>query len=129
MVMCLAVLGKPRWITGPSKLKYCPVFYMCAAIILLNERRRVEDIVDTTDVTEQARDVIAHTFGMNSADVLDSVSTDTLSAWDSLHHFTLILALEDQFGLTYASDEIPLMTSLQAIMDITVRHLQPQTIS
>ncbi len=85
--------------------------------------------MDTTDVTEQARDVIAHTFGMNSADVLDSVSTDTLSAWDSLHHFTLILALEDQFGLTYASDEIPLMTSLQAIMDITVRHLQPQTIS
>lgn len=85
--------------------------------------------MDTTDVTEQARDVIAHTFGMDPVDVPDAVSTDTLSAWDSLHHFMLILALEDQFGLTYASDEIPSMTSLHAITVITARHLQPQTIS
>lgn len=79
--------------------------------------------MDTIDVMEQAREVVANTFGLASTDVPDSTSPATVPAWDSLHHLTLIVALEDQFGVTYTSDEIPHMNSLDEIARATARHL------
>jgi len=83
--------------------------------------------MDVVDVMEQARDVIARTFGLAAADVPDSVSMATFPRWDSLHHLTLVLSLEDQFGLAYGSDEMPRMTSLEDITRITARHLHLET--
>lgn len=80
--------------------------------------------MDTIDVMEQARDVLASTFGLSATDVPDSVSSTNLSQWDSLHHLTLIVALEDRFGVTYTSDEIPQMSSLDAITRVTAQHLK-----
>lgn len=80
--------------------------------------------MDTIDVMEQAREVVANTFGLAPADVLDSTSPATVPVWDSLHHLTLVVALEDQFGVTYTSDEIPQMNSLDAITRVTARHLE-----
>lgn len=79
--------------------------------------------MDYADTMEQARDVIAQTFGLSPIQVPDSISAGELSAWDSLHHFTLITALEERFSVAYGSDEIPHMTSLQAIVDVTTRHV------
>jgi acyl carrier protein len=80
--------------------------------------------MDTSDVMERAREVIASTFGLPTMDVPDSASPATVPKWDSLHHLTLIVALEDQFNVTYTSHEIPQMNSLDAIMRVTARHLR-----
>lgn len=80
--------------------------------------------MNTDDIIDQAREVIAATFGLSAVDVPDSLSTDSLTQWDSLHHLTLIVALEDRFSVTYTSAEIPHMNSLEAIAQTTARHLQ-----
>lgn len=83
--------------------------------------------MDTDEILEQARDVIASTFGLPASNVPDSVSSDTIPIWDSLHHLTLIVALEDRFSVTYTSSEIPHMNSLDAITHATAQHLQLDT--
>ena len=76
-----------------------------------------------TDLTDAIREVLAATFSLPVADVHESLAAAELPTWDSLHHFTLIVALEDQFGVTYTSDEIPQMTSIPAIARVTAHHL------
>lgn len=81
------------------------------------------DNVDVADITEQARDVLANVLGMEPDNVPDAASTATLPAWDSLHHVTLIVALEERFNVMYTSEEIPRMVSLQDITRITAQRL------
>jgi acyl carrier protein len=72
---------------------------------------------------EAVREVVATAFGLPTSEVHAAFSAADTPAWDSLHHFTLIVTLEDRFGVTYTSDEIPGMTSVPAIARVTARHL------
>jgi acyl carrier protein len=75
-----------------------------------------------TDVLDQTREVMASIFGMDESDLPDDVSQKTCSRWDSLYHMTLLLALEDHFGTTFAMDEMPEMTSLPKIVEVLEQH-------
>ena len=74
-------------------------------------------------VSRRVREVCADLFGMSVAEVSDTASAVDFPVWDSLHHFTLIASLEDRFGITYTSDEIPTMTSIPAIIQATIGHM------
>lgn len=53
--------------------------------------------------------------GVFAIEVDDSMSIHTLEAWDSLAHVTLIMALEEAFGVALASWEMIEMTDVPAI--------------
>lgn len=80
--------------------------------------------MEIDEIREQVCDVIGNTFGLVPIEIPPDISSSTLPTWDSLHHFTLIAALEDRFQITYSSHEIPQMTSLQAITDVTAHYVQ-----
>jgi acyl carrier protein len=84
---------------------------------------RLAEYQNEIGLTETVREVVATAFGLPTSDVHPAFSTADTPAWDSLHHFTLIVMLEDRFGITYTSDEIPNMTSVPAIAHVTARHL------
>jgi acyl carrier protein len=50
---------------------------------------------------------------------LDKISEDdsveTIPSWDSVRHLSLILALEERFGLEFEADRIPELISVRAI--------------
>jgi acyl carrier protein len=47
---------------------------------------------------------------------LDGASgIDNVETWDSLHHMSLVLALEEEFGIRFPEDEIAQLTSLSAL--------------
>ena len=50
---------------------------------------------------------------------LESISADsspaTIEAWDSMKHLTLVLALEEKFGLHFSPEEIESMRNVSAI--------------
>ena len=71
----------------------------------------------------QVREVLADTFGVPASAIHAGYSPEDTPLWDSLHHFTLVAALEDRFGVIYSSEEIPAMTSLPAIVAATAPHL------
>ena len=43
---------------------------------------------------------------------------ETIASWDSLNHINLVLALEKEFQITFAPEEIVTMVSFQEIMEV-----------
>jgi acyl carrier protein len=42
-------------------------------------------------------------------------SPETIAAWDSLHHMSLLLALEQEFGVTFPDGDLPELVSFGKI--------------
>lgn len=54
----------------------------------------------TTNETK-LRTVVAQILGIPLETVSDMTSKDTIESWDSLKHLTLVLALEEQFDVSF----------------------------
>jgi acyl carrier protein len=64
---------------------------------------------------------IADVFGVAEADVTPASNPETISDWDSVGHFKLILHLEEVFGVRFPADEIGSLTTAGQIQDALVR--------
>ncbi len=72
---------------------------------------------------EQVREIMANVMMVDPEEIgLDS-TPNTLSAWDSLRHLNLMLALEEAYGFTLAPEETESMIAVKAIVDIVHRKL------
>ena len=49
-------------------------------------------------------------------------SIETIAAWDSVRHLQLVLAIEEQFGLSFEAEMIPELTSVRAIASAIEAH-------
>ncbi|MEY2160815.1 MULTISPECIES: acyl carrier protein [unclassified Rhodanobacter] len=66
--------------------------------------------------------VIAEILEVPSAAITVQTSAATEEHWDSLRHMQIIFAIEDAFGVHFRDEEIPLLTSVQAISDALVSY-------
>ncbi|MCP4609785.1 MAG: acyl carrier protein [Planctomycetes bacterium] len=55
-------------------------------------------------------------------------SPDTVTNWDSLKHMNLILALEENFAVTFSDDEVIDMLSVKKIVEILGKKEQTNTV-
>ena len=62
--------------------------------------------------------VVARTFHLDSSEVTDDSSRETLEAWDSMGHVSLITSLEDEFRVSLAISDAMEMTSVRDIKRI-----------
>lgn len=67
---------------------------------------------------EQVRRVIAAILEIPESSVNDSSSPDTLEGWDSVNHINIILAMEQEFSLTFTDEEIVEMLSFELIVEV-----------
>jgi acyl carrier protein len=67
----------------------------------------------TTD--EKLRHVMATVLRVPAAEIDDDTSTDTVEAWSSLAHLDLILAVEEEFGVTIPDEEVGDLTSFRLV--------------
>jgi acyl carrier protein len=67
------------------------------------------------DVKEKTKAVISDILGISLVEITDDASTENIEQWDSLKHITLIVAVEETFGIEFDEQIIPELTSLQAI--------------
>ncbi|HOL71649.1 MAG: acyl carrier protein [Rhodospirillales bacterium] len=49
--------------------------------------------------------------------ISDKDSVETITSWDSVRHLSLIMALEERFGVAFEADEIPELISVAAIRE------------
>ncbi len=49
--------------------------------------------------------------------ISDKDSVETITSWDSVRHLSLIMALEERFGVAFEAEEIPELISVAAIRD------------
>jgi acyl carrier protein len=61
-------------------------------------------------------DIVATTLDLPPDAVTDGLSSETSENWDSVRHLTLVLAVEDAFGITFDEAEIPELTSFAALL-------------
>jgi acyl carrier protein len=75
------------------------------------------------DVEGRIRSILAEVFGLNADEVGPDTSTDTVEGWDSLHHLTLVLSLEEEFEIQFDDEETLSLVNFPLITVIVREHL------
>ena len=59
--------------------------------------------------------VMADLFGVDPSHIDEHASVDTIEKWDSLNHMKLVLALEEQFNVSFTGEQSVEMLSYELI--------------
>ena len=77
--------------------------------------------------TEQAlKDVLAAVLGITADSISDDTSMDTVESWDSIKHMNLVLAIEEEFGVSIPDEDAANITSFPLIKLVLNEQLQAQ---
>jgi len=66
--------------------------------------------------SRQAKRVLADVLRIDSERIDEATSRDNTPEWDSLKHITLVMALEEEFGVTFDVDEIESMLTFGDVL-------------
>ena len=66
---------------------------------------------------DRIKAVMAQIFNVEVSSISEASSPQEIERWDSLRHMQLILAIEDEFGVTFSDEDIPNLLTLRAIED------------
>lgn len=69
----------------------------------------------TPDHIQQLHSVLAAVLSQPVSEIHDDVSPDTLPAWDSVTHLSLVMAVEEAFNVSFTPEETLDMTSVKLI--------------
>lgn len=78
---------------------------------------------DQTEVVTRVRRLLSQVLDVPEAKVGPELSSKTSAAWTSLNHLMLISQLESEFGVVFSNQEIPQLTSFNAIVETVGRRL------
>mgnify|MGYP000035076657 CR=1 FL=1 len=70
------------------------------------------------EIKERIRNVMAIVFGIEADQVKDNAEPGVIESWDSLRHMGLIVALEEEFDITFTDDEMTELLNLELITSI-----------
>jgi acyl carrier protein len=62
--------------------------------------------------------IAADVFEAPAAELTAQSSPDNIPSWDSMHHLSLVLALEQDFAIEFSPEEIEQLLSLELIADL-----------
>jgi citrate synthase len=65
---------------------------------------------------EQLRETVAATLKVDPATITETSSHRNVRTWDSLGQVSLMVALEDTFGIRLEPEDFPKLTSVAAIL-------------
>ena len=70
---------------------------------------------------EDVRRVVGDVLGVDPSALGPDASPETVPGWDSVQHLSLIIALEQEFSVRFAPEEIEEAVSLQVIVELVQR--------
>jgi len=76
-------------------------------------------------VERRIKQIMADVLDLNPMSVDDSTCQDRVTSWDSLNHIQLVLALEQEFEVSFEVGEIEAMLSYPDIRQVLERKLHP----
>jgi acyl carrier protein len=75
---------------------------------------------------DKLKTVVATVLNVDVSRIDASASSDTIESWDSLRHMNLVLALEDEFGVSLPDEEAANATSypllVLVLQDLLQKH-------
>lgn len=57
------------------------------------------------NLQERVCSIVSSVMDVPVEEIHEDSSPDTIGNWDSVHHMNLILALEDEFGITFTDEQ------------------------
>ena len=69
-------------------------------------------------VEQSVKDLMAIVLNIDAASIDDSTSMDNTPGWDSANHISLVLALEEEFSISFEVAEFELMTTFFDIVQV-----------
>lgn len=70
------------------------------------------------DVEETIRAVMAIILNMDATKIDDNTSMDNTPGWDSANHINLVLALEEEFSISFEVSDFELMVSYFDVVQV-----------
>jgi acyl carrier protein len=90
-------------------------------LIQAERRSALQTVI--TEQEERLREVVAETLGIDSEDVDDETSPQTVAAWTSLNHLTLMSAVEEAFGIQMSMEDMAVAQSYATLRETVDRLL------
>lgn len=75
------------------------------------------------DIFGRVRGLASRVFGVTPEVITPASCQETMTTWDSLAHLSLVMELENEFGITFSTEEIIPMTSIEQVCKTVKRHL------
>ena len=75
---------------------------------------------------DRVRSLVADLFGLPPEEIRPDSSPDNIPAWDSLQHLNLVLALEQEFGIQFAPEEIEQLLSVELMAALLEEKATPR---
>ena len=70
------------------------------------------------NVEQTIKELMSIILNTNAAKIDDSTSMDNTPGWDSANHISLVLALEEEFSISFEVSEFELMVSFFDIVQL-----------
>ena len=74
--------------------------------------------MDTNVIKEKITSAMSAVFEVPAEQINEETSTDSLENWDSLRHLNLVLALEEEFGVSIPDEEVGNMVNFKIIQHV-----------
>ena len=71
---------------------------------------------------ERVQKIFREAFERDDLEIFPAMTARDVEEWDSFNHINLIVALEEEFGLTFTTDEIAGMSNVGDLVEILQRH-------
>lgn len=75
------------------------------------------------DVLNHVRTLAADVLGVRRSEIDRNSTPQHLDGWDSISHVSLVVAIEEQFGVAFTPEEITEMESIGRIAELLSRKL------
>jgi acyl carrier protein len=73
---------------------------------------------------DRLKDVIASVLDIAASSITHDTSMDTVDAWDSIKHMSLVLAIEEEFGISIPDEDAADITSYPLIRLVLAEQLK-----
>lgn len=70
------------------------------------------------NVEQTVKEVMAVVLNIDATKIDDDTSMDNTPGWDSANHINLVLALEEEFSISFEVTELEMMTSYLEIIGV-----------
>lgn len=71
---------------------------------------------------QRARELVADALGLELSEVPEDGTMESVEAWDSLQHLSVITAIEADFAITLSPEQVASLQSVSAIGALIAEH-------
>lgn len=79
------------------------------------------------EIEVRVRAVLAEVFGLEPGAIGPGTSTDSVEGWDSLQHLTVVLSLEEEFGIHLVDEDVTTIVNYPLIVETVRQYVDGQS--